>query len=283
MKQNKQFLSGKKMLTLMLSAAIWVSSITGCTLKENTMLRPWMEDLYSHTVQLLNGKRDDRTDQITDENTGVQRMPNGSLQYSDGTQFLVPEDLPEYNGSPYADINGGVPHFTENMFTDVSRETYGEMDQLGRCTTAMACIGTDLMPVLERGSIGMIKPSGWKTVRYDFIDGMYLYNRCHMIGYQLTGENDNERNLITGTRYMNVEGMLPFENQIASYIHTSDCHVLYRVTPVFEGEDLLARGVLLEAESVEDRGESIRFHVFCFNVQPGVVIDYRTGDNYAAS
>lgn len=189
--------------------------------------------------------------------------------------------VPEFSGSPYTAINDNIPDFTDADLTYDSYETYSELDSLGRCGTACANIGTDLMPVKERGSIGQIKPSGWHTVKYDCVDGNYLYNRCHLIGYQLTAENDNERNLITGTRYMNVEGMLPFENMVADYIKETGNHVLYRVTPVFEGNNLVAKGVQMEAESVEDSGDGILFNVFCYNVQPGVSIDYATGDSWS--
>ncbi len=187
--------------------------------------------------------------------------------------------IPEYNGSPYVEVNENIPYFTDSDRTTESFESYGDLDEFGRCTEAYACIGQDLMPTEERGSIGMIKPSGWHTVKYAGIDGNYLYNRCHLIGYQLTGENANERNLITGTRYMNVEGMEPFENMTADYIQETGNHVLYRVTPDFEGENLLASGVLMEAESVEDNGAGIEFCVYCYNVQPGITIDYATGDS----
>lgn len=188
-------------------------------------------------------------------------------------------EIPEYDGEPYSVIHDNVPDFSEEDFERGSFEEYSPLDSLGRCGTAFACIGTDLMPTEERGSIGQVKPSGWQTVKYDQVDGKYLYNRCHLIGYQLTAENANERNLITGTRYMNVEGMLPFENMVADYIRETGDHVLYRVTPVFEDQELVARGVLMEAESVEDRGESVEFCVFVHNVQPGIQIDYRNGDS----
>ena len=160
-----------------------------------------------------------------------------------------------------------------------SFEYYGELDELGRCTVAYASIGKDLMPTEKRGSIGSVKPTGWHTVKYDIVDGKYLYNRCHLIGYQLTAENANKNNLITGTRYLNVDGMLLFENLVADNIKETNNHVLYRVTPIFTGDNLLADGVLLEAESVEDNGEGISYNVFCYNVQPGVKIDYVTGDS----
>jgi DNA-entry nuclease len=156
------------------------------------------------------------------------------------------------------------------------------MDALGRCVYTVACVGKDIMPTEERGSIGSVKPSGWQTVKYDIVDGKYLYNRCHLIGFQLTGENANERNLITGTRYCNVDGMLPFENMIADYVKETKNHVLYRVTPIYDGDNLVARGVQMEAWSVEDQGEGVCFHVYVYNSQPGVVIDYATGESWLA-
>ena len=187
--------------------------------------------------------------------------------------------LPEYSDSPYVIVNNNEPFFTENDMTADSFEYYGELDELGRCTVAYASIGKDLMPTEKRGSIGSVKPTGWHTVKYDIVDGKYLYNRCHLIGYQLTAENANKNNLITGTRYLNVDGMLLFENMVADYIKETNNHVLYRVTPIFTGDNLLADGVLMEAESVEDNGEGISYNVFCYNVQPGVKIDYVTGDS----
>ncbi len=188
--------------------------------------------------------------------------------------------IPEYDGNPYVLIDENVPSFSEEDLTESSYEMYGPLDLLGRCTTVEACIGRDLMPTEKRGSISHIKPSGWRISKYDFVDGKYLYNRCHLIGYQLTGENDNERNLITGTRYLNVKGMLPFEEFVAEYVKETGNHVLYRVTPIYEGSNLIASGVQMEAMSVEDNGEDVMFNVYCYNVQPGVLIDYETGENY---
>ncbi|WP_443029404.1 DNA/RNA non-specific endonuclease [Sporofaciens musculi] len=196
-----------------------------------------------------------------------------------GKESISLDDIPEYSGEPYVEINGNEPDFPDDGSGEESFETYSELDSLGRCGVAYASVGADLMPTGERESISQVKPTGWQTVKYEHVDGKYLYNRCHLIGYQLSGENANERNLITGTRYMNVEGMLPFENMVADYVKETDCHVLYRVTPVFEGDNLLANGVQMEAYSVEDEGESISFNVFVYNVQPGVSIDYATGDN----
>ena len=189
-----------------------------------------------------------------------------------------------YNGSPSIEINNNIPTFTEEEITSQSFEKYGNLDALGRCTTAIASIGPDLMPTEERGSIGTIKPTGWKQNKYPgIVDSQppYLYNRCHLIGYQLTAENANKRNLVTGTRYMNVEGMLPYENKVANYVESTKNHVMYRVIPKFEGNNLLCSGIQIEAYSVEDNGKGISFNVFCFNVQPGIIIDYSDGSNYA--
>lgn len=189
-------------------------------------------------------------------------------------------NIPDYDGKAYVELNGNVPEFSESEKTSSeSFEEYGKLDSLGRCTYAVSCIGKDLMPTEKRGSIGSVKPSGWHISKYDFVDGKYLYNRCHLIGYQLTAENANERNLITGTRYLNVEGMLPFENDVADYIEITNNHVYYKVTPIFEGNNLVANGVQMQAYSVEDNGQGISFNVYCYNVQPGVAIDYATGDN----
>ncbi len=189
------------------------------------------------------------------------------------------DTLPEYDGSPCAVVNGGVPYFTMNEKVATSYEYYSRLDKDGRCGAAVACIGADLMPVESRDYIGLVRPSGWRSDRYEFIENEYLYNRCHLIGFQLAGENANEKNLITGTRYMNIDGMLPYENLIADYVKNTGNHVLYRVTPVFEGEDVIARGVLMEAYSTEDHGEGVCFCVFSYNVQPDIVINYATGES----
>ena len=190
------------------------------------------------------------------------------------------EDIPAFSGEPYVVLEDNQPGFDRDDLPTASYETYSPLDFLGRCGPAEANVGTDLMPTEERGEIGQVKPSGWQTVKYNCVDGKYLYNRCHLIGYQLTGENANEENLITGTRYMNVEGMLPFENQVADYIQETGNHVLYRVTPVFSGTELVARGVQMEALSVEDGGEGVCFNVYVYNCQPGITIDYATGDSW---
>ena len=188
------------------------------------------------------------------------------------------ENIPEYSGEPYIVLNNNVPDFTEDDYTTTSFEKYSNLDALNRCGVAFANIGKDLMPTKERESIGMIKPSGWHTVKYDIVNGKYLYNRCHLIGYQLTGENANPKNLITCTRSMNTTGMLEFENQVAEYIRKTNNHVLYRVSPIFKGNNLLATGVEIEAYSVEDNGKGVSFHVFVYNIQQGIHIDYATGD-----
>ena len=185
--------------------------------------------------------------------------------------------LPAYSGSPYVALQNNVPSFTEDQYTTASYEQYSELDSLGRCGMAIACIGRDLMPTEDRGDIASVKPSGWIQAQYD---GKYLYNRCHIIGFQLSGENDNEKNLITGTRYFNVDGMLPFENMVADYVKETGNHVLFRVTPIYEGNNLVASGVQMEAYSVEDRGTEICFNVFIYNVQPGITIDYATGRSW---
>ena len=188
--------------------------------------------------------------------------------------------IPVFSGEPYVAINGNIPFFREEEYTTESYEYFSDLDALGRCGMVMACIGQDLMPTEPRGDIGHIKPTGWQSVRYDIVDGGSLYNRCHLLGFQLTGENANRQNLITGTRFMNVEGMLPFEDMVADFIRETDEHVLYRVTPIYEKpEDLVAIGVVMEGWSVEDKGESICFCVFVYNSQPGIEIDYATGES----
>ncbi len=196
---------------------------------------------------------------------------------SETASVISLKDIPLYSESPYVAINDNQPSFEKDEYTTKAFETYAELDHLGRCGVTFACVGIETMPTEERGSIGQVKPTGWVTAKYDFVDGKYLYNRCHLIGFQLTGENANTSNLITGTRYMNTQGMLPFENMVADYVKETENHVLYRVTPIFDGDNLVASGVQMEAWSVEDEGEGICFNVYCYNVQPGVVIDYATG------
>ena len=201
----------------------------------------------------------------------------------EGISAFSLREIPAYSGTPYTEVNGNQPYFTEEELTTQSFETYSELDSLGRCGVAYANVGQDLMPTEPRGEIGAVKPTGWHLVKYDNVDGKYLYNRCHLIAYMLAAENANPQNLITGTRYLNVQGMLPFETKVCDYVKNTGNHVLYRVTPIFDGDNLLADGVLMEAYSVEDAGEGIQFCVFAYNVQPGIGIDYATGDNWAES
>lgn len=192
------------------------------------------------------------------------------------------EEIPPFSGEPYVVLDDNQPGFTEDDLTTESFEEYSDLDALNRCGAAYANVGVDLMPTEKRESISNVRPSGWVTAKYDFVDGKYLYNRCHLIGFQLTGENANEKNLITGTRYMNVDGMLPFENMVADYVKETENHVLYRVTPVFEGDNLVASGVQMEALSVEDKGEGVCFNIYAYNNQPGVEINYATGESWPA-
>lgn len=192
-------------------------------------------------------------------------------------------DIPAYTNEAYYVVNNNEPYFSESDITEYTYtgyENYSQLDSLGRCGTTVAFIGRETMPKESRGDISSVKPSGWRNQKYDFVDGGWVYNRCHLIGWQLTAENDNECNLITGTRYMNVDGMLPFENLVADYVKETKGHVYYRVTPIFDGANLVADGVLMEAYSYEDQGEGVQFCVFCYNVQPGVTIDYKTGNNW---
>lgn len=193
--------------------------------------------------------------------------------------------IPAYQEEPYVVLNANQPDFEESDFVAESFEDYSELDSLGRCGVAYACLSIDTMPSAneERESISSVEPSGWINKKYDIVDGGYLYNRCHLIGYQLSNENANEKNLITGTRYMNTEGMLPFENEVADYIKETNNHVLYRVTPIYEGNNLVASGVQMEAKSIENNGEGICFNVYCYNVQPGIEIDYETGESNEAT
>lgn len=206
---------------------------------------------------------------------------SGSADYTSVQSFSL-EDIPASSETGYVFINDNQPEFTEEEYTTDAFEAYSELDYLGRCGPAYACLGRELMPTEERESISHIYPSGWHSVQYDNVEGGSLYNRSHLIGFQMSGENDNEENLITGTRYMNAYVMLPFENLVADYIRDTGNHVLYRVTPVFEGSNLVASGLQMEAMSMEDSGADICFNVYVYNVQPGIEIDYATGDSWPA-
>ena len=228
------------------------------------------DDLGIHATEI----EDDQNPEIEDSH-----IDSGENDISENHAAESDDDIPAYFGEPYVFIGDGEPTFTKEEMTTESYENYSEQDELGRCVAAEACIGQDLMPSKGRGNIGQVKPSGWQTKKYEHIEGKYLYNRCHLIGYQLTAENANKNNLITGTRYLNIEGMLPFENMTADYIKETGNHVMYRVIPVYTGDNLVADGVIMEAKSVEDDGEGISFRIYAYNVQPGVVIDYTTGNS----
>lgn len=219
-----------------------------------------------HTTQESSEAKSDKNETTTVKAKNEQK-----------NDVLSVDSIPKYSGAAYVAVNGNEPSFGKSEITDKFFESYSSLDSLGRCGEAFACLGRETMPTKERGSIGQVKPSGWHTVKYDCVDGKYLYNRCHLIGFQLSGENANVKNLITGTRYLNIDGMLPFENMVADYIKETNNHVMYRVTPIFKGSNLVASGVQMEAYSVEDGGDGICFNVYCYNVQPGVEIDYRDG------
>lgn len=216
---------------------------------------------------------------LTSCNSVESKSNSSNTNANSSTVFASKQDIPEYSGEPYIILNDNQPDFSDDELTEESYESYSDLDSLGRCGVAEANIGQDLMPTEERGAIGQVKPTGWHTIKYDNVDGKYLYNRCHLIGYQLTAENANEKNLITGTRYLNVTGMLPFEDTVADYVKETNNHVLYRVTPIFEGNNLVASGVQMEAKSVEDDGKGVCFNIYAYNVQPGITIDYATGES----
>lgn len=275
-------------MLLVLSTAINLTACSGIVDEDHLID-------YSDIVDILysNGQDEDyiETDSISDIENSQSSTPKQTSNNSD-SQEISAEDInasvfsldsiPEYSGEPFVTVNDNTPYFSEDDLTVDSFEYYSDLDDLGRCGVAYACIGQDLMPTEKRGDISSVKPTGWVQHKYDFIDGKVLMNRCHLIGFQLAGENANPKNLVTGTRYMNVTGMLPFENMVADYVKETNEHVLYRVTPIFNGDNLVCNGVLMEAESVEDEGESVLYNVFVYNVQPGVEIDYATGENWAA-
>ncbi len=228
-------------------------------------------------------KTDKKTSSVTTVTSSVPKVTSeGPSVDSDGNIVYTINSVPEFTSEPFVAINNNVPYFTDADYMTKAYESYGDLDSLGRCTVTLACVCKETMPTEKRGNISQVKPTGWQTAKYDFVDGQYLYNRCHLIGYQLTAENANKQNLITGTRYLNVDGMLPFENMVADYVKETNNHVMYRVTPIFDGDNLVARGVLMEGYSVEDNGEGVCFNVYAYNNQPGVVIDYATGKSRLA-
>lgn len=282
----------KKWMASILAVLLTLSILTGCgaetTSQPDILAEPSQSTLVDipgsgqveePVVTEGNSEAQPQEHDGKEQETGSVALESGQKLEPAGTPFTL-SLVPDYSGSAYVAVNGNVPYFTANDLTTTSFESYSPLDSLGRCGVAYACVGQDIMPTEDRESIGQVKPTGWHTVKYDCVDGKYLYNRCHLLGYQLTGENVNEENLITGTRYLNIEGMLPFENMVADYLQETDNHVLYRVTPIFEGSNLLASGVLMEGYSVEDTGGDICFCVYAYNVQPGITIDYASGDSY---
>ena len=269
----------RRLSALLLALVLSATVLCGCQPEKQEPLPPQNEQ----TQQQPQGSQKPKVpeNQTVQQDEDTQPEEELSAQPESSGSFLL-SDVPEYSGLAYIGVNQNQPFFTADELTDESYEYYSPLDGLGRCGVAVASVGRDLMPTEERGAIGMIKPSGWHTVKYDCVDGKYLYNRCHLIGFQLTGENANESNLITGTRYLNIEGMLPFENMVADYVKETSNHVLYRVTPIFEENNLVAAGVLMEGYSVEDKGAGVCYCVFAYNVQPGVTIDYATGESQSA-
>lgn len=278
------------LLSFFLCLALLVSCGTSSDISPSSSNRNLISQITQQEVQTELSPSDSReTEEMvpgpeTQENNtasdlGTECTRGASIFHIDAPTFSLCE-VPAFSDIPYVAIHENVPYFTKSELTGQFFEAYSDLDALGRCGTAFASVGRDLMPTEPRGSIGMVKPSGWHTVRYDdLVDGKYLYNRCHLIGYQLTGENANTKNLITGTRYLNMSGMLPFENMVTDYVKETGNHVMYRVTPIFEGDNLVATGVLMEGYSVEDNGAGICYCVFVYNAQPGIEIDYATGDS----
>ncbi len=250
-----------------------VITLCGCTAVNDTNINTDISDIEQQT-------------EVGYQETETQKTEASSPEELTQTQKILADSfdiksIPAYSGKAYVAVNDNNPYFTKSDLTTKSFEIYAPLDSLGRCGVAYANIGKEIMPTTERGSIGMVKPSGWHSIKYENVEGKYLYNRCHLIGYQLSAENANTSNLITGTRYLNMQGMYRFENMVADYVKETNNHVLYRVTPIFEGNNLLASGVLMEGYSVEDDGAGICYNVYCYNVQPGIKINYATGDSEA--
>ena len=279
-------------LTLLLCLCMLVGCGSGAATQVMLKAEDSETESYVETVQTESAENDpgDETEIQTAAETEIQAA--AQVQSDDSKQKVVhtgtasafnAADVPAYSGEPYTAVNNNEPYFTSDNLTTEAFENYSELDALGRCGVAYANVCLETMPTEKRGSISEVKPTGWHSVKYDNVDGKSLYNRCHLIGYQLTAENANQQNLITGTRYLNVDGMLPFENMVADYVKETDNHVLYRVTPIFTGDNLVADGVLMEGYSVEDEGDGICFCVYAYNVQPGITIDYATGDSWLSS
>lgn len=292
MRSNKRNNKLSYFLTLLLCMCMLVGCGSGAATQVMLKAEDSETESYVETVQTESTENDpgDETEIQTAAETEIQVA--AQVQSDDSKQKVVhtgtasafnAADVPAYSGEPYTAVNNNEPYFTSDNLTTEAFENYSELDALGRCGVAYANVCLETMPTEKRGSISEVKPTGWHSVKYDNVDGKSLYNRCHLIGYQLTAENANQQNLITGTRYLNVDGMLPFENMVADYVKETDNHVLYRVTPIFTGDNLVADGVLMEGYSVEDEGEGICFCVYAYNVQPGITIDYATGDSWLSS
>ena len=292
MRSNKRNNKLSYFLTLLLCLCMLVGCGSGAATQVMLKAEDSETESYVETVQTESAENDpgDETEMQTAAETEIQAA--AQVQSDDSKQKVVhtgtasafnAADVPAYSGKPYTAVNNNEPYFTSDNLTTEAFENYSELDALGRCGVAYANVCLETMPTEKRGSISEVKPTGWHSVKYDNVDGKSLYNRSHLIGYQLTAENANQQNLITGTRYLNVDGMLPFENMVADYVKETDNHVLYRVTPIFTGDNLVADGVLMEGYSVEDEGDGICFCVYAYNVQPGITIDYATGDSWLSS
>ena len=271
-------------LTLLLCLCMLVGCGSGAATQVMLKAEDSETESYVETVQTESAENDPGDETEIQAAAQVQSDDSKQKVVHTGTASAFnAADVPAYSGEPYTAVNNNEPYFTSDNLTTEAFENYSELDALGRCGVAYANVCLETMPTEKRGSISEVKPTGWHSVKYDNVDGKSLYNRCHLIGYQLTAENANQQNLITGTRYLNVDGMLPFENMVADYVKETDNHVLYRVTPIFTGDNLVADGVLMEGYSVEDEGDGICFCVYAYNVQPGITIDYATGDSWLSS
>lgn len=284
MRNNKRNNKLSYFLTLLLCLCMLVGCGSGAATQVMLKAEDSETESYVETVQTESAENDPGDETEIQAAAQVQSDDSKQKVVHTGTASAFnAADVPAYSGEPYTAVNNNEPYFTSDNLTTEAFENYSELDALGRCGVAYANVCLDTMPTEKRGSISEVKPTGWHSVKYDNVDGKSLYNRCHLIGYQLTAENANQQNLITGTRYLNVDGMLPFENMVADYVKETDNHVLYRVTPIFTGDNLVADGVLMEGYSVEDEGDGICFCVYAYNVQPGITIDYATGDSWLSS
>lgn len=292
MRSNKRNNKLSYFLTLLLCLCMLVGCGSGAATQVMLKAEDSETESYVETVQTESAENDPGNEAEIQTAAETEIQAAAQVQSDDSKQKVVhtgtasafnTADVPAYSGKPYTAVNNNEPYFTSDDLTTEAFENYSELDSLGRCGVAYANVCLETMPTEKRGSISEVKPTGWHSVKYDNVDGKSLYNRCHLIGYQLTAENANQQNLITGTRYLNVDGMLPFENIVADYVKETDNHVLYRVTPIFTGDNLVADGVLMEGYSVEDEGDGICFCVYAYNVQPGITIDYATGDSWLSS